>query len=141
MEKARLPSPAEHPSVEKHRRELWTRILIPLLVAVTIIVAIATLTGIATFHNNGDVERWAAISTIWIVLPIMVAGLMILIIFVGLVYGMARLLQLIPLYTGQAQKFIWRIEGTIKRGTEMAVKPILELEGLIASIGRIFGSK
>ena len=141
MEKARLPSPAERSSVEKHRRELWMQILVPLLVAVAVIVAIAALTGIAAFHNNGEVERWAAISTIWIVLPIMVAGLIILIIFVGLVYGMARLLQLIPPYTGQAQKIAWRIESTIRRGAEMAVKPILQVNGFLASIARIFGSK
>ena len=141
MEKARLSSPPEHPSYLKHRRELWTKILIPMLLAVAVIVAVATLTGIATFRDNGEVERWAAISTIWIVIPIMGAGLLLLLVFIAILYGMARLLALIPTYTGQAQKIAWRIEGAIKRGADMAVKPVLALEGITATLKRLTGIK
>lgn len=141
MEKARLPSPAEHPSYQKHRRELWTKILLPMLLAVAVIVAIATLTGIATFRDGGEVERWAAISTIWIVIPIMGAGLLLLILFIAIIYGMARLLALIPAYTGQAQKFVWRIEGYVRRGTQQAVQPILALGSILATLKRFAGIK
>lgn len=141
MEKARLPSPAEHPSFQKHRRELWTKILVPMLIATLIILAVATLTGIAAFRDNGDVARWAAISTIWIVLPAMGAGLLVLIIFIGLIYGMARLLQLIPPYSGYAQRIVWRIEGYVKRGADMAVQPILFLDEITAALKRLFGIK
>ena len=141
MEKARLSSPPEHPSYLKHRRELWTKILIPMLLAVAVIVAVATLTGIATFRDNGEVERWAAISTIWIVIPIMGAGLLLLLVFIAILYGMARLLALLPTYTGQAQKIVWRIEGAIKRGADMAVKPVLALEGITATLKRLTGIK
>ncbi len=141
MEKARLPSPAEHPSYQKHRRELWMKILLPMLVAVAVIVAIAALTGIAAFRAQSEVGRWAAISTIWIVLPIMAAGLLLLIIFIGIIYGMARLLALIPAYTGYAQRIVWRIEGYIRRGADASIKPVLVVEGIIATFKRLFGVK
>ena len=141
MKKARLPSPAEHPSYQKHRRELWMKILLPMLVAVAMIVAIAALTGIAAFRAESEVGRWAAISTIWIILPIMAAGLLLLIIFIGIIYGMARLLALIPAYTGYAQKIVWRVEGYVRRGADMAVRPILALEGIATTIKRLFGVK
>lgn len=141
MEKTRLPSPAERPSYLKHRRELWTKMLVPMLVAVAVIVAVATLTGIATFRDNGEVSRWAAISTIWIVIPIMGAGLLLLLVFIAILYGMARLLALIPTYTGQAQKIVWRIEGAIERGADMAVKPVFALEGITATLKRLTGIK
>ena len=141
MEKARLPSSAEHPSYLKHRRELWTKILIPMLAAVTLIVAVAVLTGFAASRENSEVGRWAAISTIWIVIPIMAAGLLLFLVFIAILYGMARLLALIPTYTGQAQKIVWRIEGYVKRGADMAVKPVLALEGITATIKQLFGMK
>lgn len=141
MEKAHLPSPAEHPSYQKHRRELWTKILIPMLVAVAVIVAVSTLTAVATFRDNGEVERWAAISAIWIVIPIIAAGLLMLLLFAALIYGMAKLLTLIPSYTGQAQKLVWRIEGYVKRGTDAAIKPILAIGGIAATIKRLTGTK
>ena len=141
MEKARLPSPAEHPSYLKHRRELWTKILVPMLAAVALIVAVAVLTGFAASRENSEVGRWAAISTIWIVIPIMAAGLLLLLVFIAILYGMARLLALLPTYTGQAQKIVWRIEGAIKRGADMAVKPVLALEGITATLKRLTGIK
>ena len=48
--------------------------LIPMLIAIVIVVAVIVLTTVATFRDDGDVERWAAISTIWIIIPIMAAG-------------------------------------------------------------------
>ena len=139
MEKAQLPIPAEHSSFKKHRRQLWTQILVPLLVVVLILIAVIVLTVFSTFQENGDVERWAAISTMWIVIPILIAGLLVLVVFGGMVYGMARLLAVIPPYSGQAQKFIWRVEGYIRRGANMAVKPVLALDGILAAVQRLFG--
>ena len=141
MEKARLPSPAEHPSYQLHRRQLWTQILIPILVVVLLLVALIVLISFATFRDGGEVERWAAISTIWIVIPILFAGLVVLLLFVGLVYGMAKLLALIPPYSGYAQKLVWRIEGYVRRWADASVKPVLALDGIVAAIKRLFGIK
>lgn len=117
------------------------KILLPMLLAVAVIAAIATLTGIAAFQEESEVGRWAAISTIWIVIPIMFAGLFLLILFLGLIYGMARLLELIPPYTGYAQRIIWRIEGYVRRGADASIKPVLAVESIIATIKRLFGMK
>jgi hypothetical protein len=141
MEKAQLPSPAEHPSYQQHRRQLWTQILIPILVVILILLAVIVVTSVATFRDNGDVERWSAISAIWIILPLLGAGLLVLIFFIALVYGMAKLLALIPPYSGQAQKIVWRIEGIIKRGTDGTVKPFFVVEGIAAAVKRLTGMK
>lgn len=141
MEKARLPSPAEHPSYQNHRHQLWTQILLPLLAALLIVIAVIVVIALATFRDDGDVERWAAISTIWLVIPLIAAGLLLLIVFSAMIYGMARLLALIPPYTGYAQRAVWRIEGYIKRGADEAIKPILALDGAIATFRRLLGIK
>jgi hypothetical protein len=54
---------------------------------------------------------------------------------------MARLLQVIPPYTGHIQRVVWRVEGYVKRGADMVVKPIFGVEGVFAAIRRFFGSK
>lgn len=141
MEKAQLPSPADHPTYRRHRRQLWTQILLPLLGMMLIILGVILLTAVSTFRHDGDVERWAAISTMWIVAPLLAAGLLVLLLFVGLIYGMARLLALVPPYTGQAQKIVWRIQGYAKRGADMAAKPVLVLEGITAMLKRLTGIK
>ncbi len=139
MEKARLPSPAEHPSYQLHRRQLWTQILIPILVAVLVLVAIIVLISVATFRDGGEVERWAAISTIWIVIPILLAGLILLLVLIGLIYLMARALTGLPYYTGIAQDYVYKARGYIIRAADMAAKPILALDGWLESIKAFFG--
>ena len=141
MEKAQLPSLAEHPSYQQHRRELWRQILLPVILAGVILIAVVVLIAIVTFRQGGDVERWAAISAIWIIIPILVVGLIILVLFAAMIYGMAQLLKWIPPYTGYAQRIVWRAQGYIQRGADMVARPVLGLEGILATIRGFFGRK
>ena len=132
--KSKLDLPQDHLSVRLHRKQLWSQILLPILFSAVLLIAIIVLTSIATFRENGEVVRWAAISTIWLVMPIMVVVLMILVILLALIYLLARLIGVIPPYSYQAQKFVYQIEGHIRRGTDMILKPALFVEVIKSQI-------
>ncbi len=138
--KAKLPQPV-HESYKKHRRELAWQIILPLALASLLIVALIVLINVATFNEGGDVGRWAAISTIWIIIPLMVIGLVLLVVLAALVYGMKRLLDITPMYTGLAQDYVHKAAGYIRRAADMAVRPVLFLDGIGASVRRFFGRK
>jgi FtsH-binding integral membrane protein len=127
-----------HPSYKNHRRQFWVQIFLPMILAVFLVVAVAVLTGIAAFGQGGDAPRWAAVSTIWLVIPVMFFGLIILTLLVGLIYLLARALQLLPPYTSKAQYYVDRGTSEAKRFSDMAAKPVLFLEGIIASLKAIF---
>ncbi len=127
--KAALRRP-EHPSYKNHRNQVWTQILLPVLLAALVFIAVIILTSIAAFRNNGDVGRWAAISTIWLVLPVMIAGLILLIAIVVMIYLLARITRLIPPYTYQGQRFAYRVARGAKRIGEMARRPVLVAQEL-----------
>ena len=128
-----------HPSYQNHRRQFWLQIFLPMLLAVLLIIAVAILTGLAAFGENGDLPRWAAISTIWLVIPVMIFGLLFLVLLAGLVYLLARALKVMPPYSSKAQYYVNRAASEIKRFSDMAAKPVLFLEGIIASLKAIFG--
>lgn len=111
------------------------------MLSAILIVGLIVLVNIATFRDNGDVGRWAAISTIWIAIPIMVAGLIFLIILGGIVYLFKYLLNIAPVYTGKAQDFVYRIAGYIRRIADAVVKPVIVLDGIGASMKRLVGRK
>ena len=134
--KSKLTFHQDHPSYQLHRKQVWTQILLPILLTVLLLIAVIVLTSIATFRDNGDVGRWAAISTIWLVLPVLIVGLLFLIILLAIIYLLARLISLIPPYSYQAQRFVYRIEGYIKRGTEMIVKPVLFVDIIKSQINK-----
>ena len=133
--------PPVHESYKRHRKELAWQIIVPVFLSAILIVGVIVLVNVATFRDNGDVGRWAAISTIWIVIPIMVAGLIFLIILGGIVYLLKYLLQVAPTYTGQAQDFVHKIARYIERVADAIVKPVIALDGIGASMKRLVGRK
>jgi len=136
-----IPSQPVHESYKRHRSQLTSQIILPIVLTALLFVAAVVLINLATFRNNGDVARWAAISTIWIVIPIMIASLIFLAILIGTIYLLARLLSIAPGYTGQAQDFVRKLAFHIERAADALVKPVIFLNGLGASINRFLGRK
>jgi hypothetical protein len=137
---AKLPQPV-HESYKRHRKQLAWQIILPVVLSAILIIALIVLINIATFRDGGDVGRWAAISTIWIVVPIMIGLIIMLALLGGLVYLMAKLLNIMPTYTGMAQDYVHIAVGYIKRGADAVVKPVFFIDGLGASIRTFFGRK
>lgn len=137
MVENKIPQPM-HESYRRHRKERTWQIIVPMVVTTLLFIALIVLINLATFRENGDVARWAAVSTIWIVIPIMVSLLIFLAILAGLVYLLARLLKVTPRYTGLAQYYVFKAEAQIKRALDLAVKQIIELQATLASVRRFF---
>jgi uncharacterized membrane protein len=135
--KATLPKP-EHLSYKRHRKQAMNQIVLPVILSALVMIALIVLISFATFRADGDVGRWAAISTIWIVIPVMFVGLVVLAILIGLIYLMARGLQIIPTYTGIAQDYVAKARWYITRGAHMLVKPFLVIESWSADIQEFF---
>ena len=134
---AKLPKPV-HESYKRHRKEMMWKVIFPVVLSTVLCVALIVLINIATFRDNGDVSRWAAVSTIWIVIPIMVGLVIVLALLVGIVYLMAKLLNITPTYTGGAQDYVHKAALYIKRAADAIVKPVLQFEGIMASINAFF---
>jgi len=130
-----------HESYLRHRKQFVWQIILPVVLTSLLIVALIVLVNVATFNQDGDVGRWAAISTLWIVVPIMIGMLVFLALLVGLIYLMKKLLDIAPMYTGLAQDYVHKAAGYVKRGADAAVKPVFFLDGLGASIKAFFGRK
>ena len=138
--KAVLPKPV-HESYKRHRRQLTIQIILPVVIAILLCIAMVVLVYIATFRENGDVARWAAVSTIWIVAPVVVASLIFLLVLAGLVYLLGRLLNITPTYTGLAQDFVHKLMTRIRLAADALVKPVIFVDSIGASINRLLGRR
>jgi len=135
--KAKLPQPT-HESYLKHRKQRAWQIAMPVILAAVLLIALIVLISIATFRNNGDVARWAAVSTMLILVPIMIGMFIFLVLLVGIAYLLGRLLGVTPRYTGLAQDYVYKAAGIIKHGLDAMVKQIIEMQGVLASIRKFF---
>ncbi len=126
--------PPEHPSYQRHRRQLWTQIVLPILLAALLFAAFSFLAARAALETGGDVGRWAAISTIWLTLPVLLGGLLAGAVLVGLIVLFAQVTKIIPPYSHRIQRVFYRIEYGTKRLAAMVHQPILMAQGLISVI-------
>lgn len=136
--KAQLPQP-QHYSYLQYRKQRTTQIILPMVISTLLMIGMIVLISFVTFKSEGDVGRWAAISVIWIVIPILLAGLILLAILGGLIYLMARALGALPYYTGMAQDYVYKARGYIIRAADMVAAPIIAIDGYIENIKEFYG--
>lgn len=137
--KAVLPEPV-HESYRRHRKQRTGQIILPVVLGALLFLALVVLVIMGT-ANGGDVGRWAAISTIWISIPVCLMGFVFLALTGGMVYLMGRLLGIAPTYTGKAQDFVHKLEIRIRRFADMTVKPVFTVSGFGATIKALLGRK
>ncbi len=131
------PRSENHLSYQAHRKQVWQQILLPILLTTVIFIAVIALIVNNSLRGNSDVGRWAAMSTIWILLPVLMAGFIFLIILGALIYLMLRLINIIPQYSYQAQRIFYRIESGAKTISKMAHKPMLLAQALTQELGTL----
>jgi hypothetical protein len=133
----KLPHP-EHYSYLQHRKQRNRQIILPVVISALLMLLAIAWISFATFKSDGDVARWAAVSTIWIIIPILIGGLIILALLIALIYGMSQALGAIPHYTGIAQDYIYIARSYIIRGANAISGSIIEVEGFFANIKSFF---
>jgi hypothetical protein len=138
--KAVLPEPV-HESYRRHRRQRTSQIILPIVLTALLFLVAVVLVNVATFRDNGDVGRWAAISTMWIAIPVCLIGLVFLALLGGLVYLMGRLLGVAPTYTGKAQDFVHKLAIRIRLIADKSVKPVFAVNGFGATVRALLGKK
>ncbi|MFH1184646.1 MAG: hypothetical protein V1755_06355 [Chloroflexota bacterium] len=126
-----LPDPkiTNHPSHRTHRRQVWTQILLPVLIGAAALVVGPLIAWLAVFDGGGDVGRWAAISTMWVLLPVMIAGAILLVVLIVLIFVAGRIAGWIPRYSLQAQRFAAQAAGGTRRAAAMIRTPVLAVRG------------
>ena len=134
-----FPEPI-HESYRRHRKQRTTQIILPVLLGAILFLALVVLVIMGT-ANGGDTGRWAAISTMWITIPVCGMGLAFLLVLGGLIYLMGRLLGVAPRYTNKAQNFVHKLGIRIRRVADKTVKPVFAVNGFGATIKALLGRK
>lgn len=135
MQNQRTTSPSPNPLTRaRHRREVLWQVFVPLLTGVLLVGALAV--GIIV-SGVGDASRWADISLIWLLVPMLVLALIPLALLVALIYGLALLMGVLPPYARQAQQVFETIEAVVRRNADRAVEPFLRVHAALGALGAL----
>lgn len=126
-----MPTERFSEAEQKHRREVLLQITLPMVIFVLLIVAVAVF---AATGAPGNVSRWASVSLIWLIIPMIFVAFLFLIILAGLAFGVTRLVAIIPEYAHQVQDAFTKVGELVKQGSDTAVEPFLRVQSFVASI-------
>jgi hypothetical protein len=119
---------------QKHRREVFWQITLPLVVGILILISLAVMTGMAAIE---PVRRWSDISLIWLTTYKLVFGLINLILLAGLAYGLIRLVSVLPIYARQVQDFFVLVSRRVALITDRLVEPMLKIHSFVAGAQKL----
>ena len=133
-----LPPSQKRASYQAHRRDFKWQILAPMILVLILIVIASVM---VTASPASSASLWADVSTIWLLIPWLVFAFIMLVILSGLIYGMAKLLQITPIYTEKLYHLIRLIGQKLEEVADSSTKPIFFVEEISASIKSFFKQK
>ena len=123
------------PTVRLHKRQFAWQILAPFLVMTVLVIAVAAL---VVSGGPSGTRAWADVSIIWILAPLLIFALLFVIVLGFLIYGIAKLTQVTPRYTGKAQHFFALLSTGTRKIADGAAKPFVWFNQAGAVIKSIF---
>jgi len=126
------------PTIRTHKRQFAWQILLPMIVVVIIGLAAGGFVIATTISGQGQPQLWADVSVIWLIAPVLLFALIFLAIVITTIYGMAKLLQILPLYTGKAQNILAQVSSGTLKVADGTVKPFIWLREAGAVVKSLF---
>ena len=130
------------PSYRQHRRQRFWQILLPLILGSLFALAVAVLMvmTIAGATTGLNASQGADAALIWIIIPLMLAAFLFTVILIGMIYGIAKLLNILPGYTMLVQHYVAWAAAKIQLGLKQAPAPIVNLESIGAGVSAFFAA-
>ena len=127
----------QHPSYRRHRSQVAWQIVLPVILAVLCLIAVAVLVSMAAAGGNSDVTRWADVSAMWLSLPFIIGALVMLVLVIALAWAVGKGTGFIPPYTYKAQVFVNEVERRVKEGVSYVHRP----SGIFSQIGHLIRNR
>ena len=114
------------------------QIIFPAIMGIIITIALSVLLVIKV--NPGNVSRFAEISTVLLILPVLFFSVIIFLVLLGIVILISRVMKRIPPITSRIVDFLTKIQDVVKRISSLIMKLIIQpakfLEEAIAIVKR-----
>jgi len=127
--------PADSPTIKLHKRQVVWQILVPFLLVTLILL---TLGVWLVWGNVARARTWADVSNIWLLIPMLLLALAALALFILLIVGTAKLLQVTPRFTARAQQIAGQVAAGTRKAADGALRPFVWVEQAGAVIKSIF---
>ncbi len=133
-----MQPPVDRPTIRKHKSQFAWQILLPMILVVLIGLAAGGLVIATTISSEGQTRLWADVSVIWLLAPALIFALAFLFILITTIYGMAKLLQILPQFTGKTQGIFAKVSAGTRKVADGTVRPFIWFHEARAALKSIF---
>ena len=127
---------------ERHRREVFWQITVPVIL---VVISLLVLAGLVVFQTTAlQTSVLADISLMWLIVPALFIALILMLFLGGSVYLSVWLIRELPIYFRQAHMWLLYLGTHVDSIGNQSVKPIIRLQSFNASmrsLGRQFRRK
>jgi hypothetical protein len=121
-------------SLQDHRCQRFWQIIFPI---VLVSLVIGSTGGYLAVVPETGTRNWADISIIWLIIPIMLFGTVILATLVGLVYLLTKLHKGTEKAASKVQYYFNRMKKITIRVSDTAVRPIMWFKQFECSVKKV----
>lgn len=118
--------------------EFW-QIFFPALVGLILVGLLCA--WIVVSVSPGTLTRFAEISTVLLVIPVIFFSLFSFLLLGLLIYLVQRLIQIIPPFTGRVVEYLERVQEIVQKISAMLVKPVIRPTSVVLGIKNIFSKR
>jgi uncharacterized integral membrane protein len=116
------PRPLPDP---KHRKQTFWQIWVPLCVSILVVLFLAVLAAISA--GNPAVTELSQLSTVYLVTPVLIIGFVVFVMLAAVIYGLSKLLNILPVYTRMVQGFFRQMAVFVRIWSDKTVQPVLAI--------------
>jgi hypothetical protein len=120
----------------RHRQEVLWQITVPLAIGVIIVLALAAMTAFGA--TAATQSQMADVALVQLITPVLIFGVISLMVLGLSIYGLVRLIQVMPYFFLRAQIIFLRIQLGVMKVDNGLVEPILRTHSFTAQT-RAFG--
>jgi len=123
---SKRPRPLPDP---KHRKQAFWQIWVPLCLSILVILFLAVLAAVsAETSASSTVTNWSHLSLIYMITPALIPGFVVLAVLGLVIYGLARLLDILPVYSRMVQGFFRQMAVFIRMWSDKTAQPVLAIK-------------
>ena len=123
---------------QKHKRDLWLQILLPVLVIVLIGLVIGVLSAINGAKDPQTNAIWAGISLILLLLPYMLIGILLLIMIILTISLVSKAPAQITRHFSELNDLVLVLGHYARQVAAGSVKPIIRIKSNQAGVEKFF---
>jgi hypothetical protein len=118
----------------EHRRQMIWQVWVPMIASTVIVLAVAVLAIVGTVQGSSQINHWGNISAIYLIIPILITGLVILALNAGVIFGLGKLYKKMPLWMFILRMRAAQMSVLVLRGSDAVVQPIMSVNSSAARV-------